>query len=350
MTVSAALSAQAYAQNAPPADPTVVFERVEKIPVSEPATGKISGTVTDPNGAVIPNSEVKLIDADGHPFSTSTDGNGVYTLSRLRPGVYQVHVTANGFQKGETVASVVSEVDAVIDVPLSIALNETVEVKGGDEKEIFVTMGVMVATVSNYRNPLTQAVAQDDLEGAREQIIYGRNPNAKEKEFDKITPLFIAVDNGNAEMAELLLSFRAKVNIRNSSRQTPLMKLDYDSSPELVKVLTRYGAKVDLFDTDGNTALIFAASSAGKDVIQELIDAGADVDRANKSGETALMFAAQSGDVEKVRALVLAGARINARSADGESALDRTDNAEVRELLISYGAVEKPRPVESSNQ
>jgi len=59
MTASIALSSHAYSHTGEPAvkDPTAI-ERSEK--VADDAHCKLSGTVTDPNGAVITNSEVTI--------------------------------------------------------------------------------------------------------------------------------------------------------------------------------------------------------------------------------------------------------------------------------------------------
>ena len=345
VSASIALTSNAYGQTSEPAANTPVG--VERLQAQDgPAPGsKLKGTITDPNGAVIPNSEITAIDSEGHSFTVRTDETGSYTFANLPLGLYRIKVSAPGFQNAESMTTVVEGVDSTVDMPLAVALQQ-VAVDVIDELpkgEHFVTVGVIaVNTAYEYRSPLTQAVAKDDIEQAREQIIYGFNVNAKEKELNKGTALFLAVGNGNAEMAELLLSFRAKVNARDADKQTALMQLDQDSTPELVRVLRRYGAKPNLVDADGATALIHAASSADKDVIQALIDAGADVNMANKAGETALIVAAENGDLERVKTLVFAGAHVNARANTGESALDRSSNDEIRSFLISFGAEARP--------
>lgn len=345
VTASIALSSNAFAQSSEPGQTPVAIERsIEKD--TSVIRSKLKGTITDPNGAVIPNSEVTAIDAEGHSFTVRTDENGSYTFANLALGLYRIQISAAGFQNAESMTSVVDGVDSTVDVPLAVGLQQvSVDVIDALPKgEQFVTMGVMASnTAYYYENPLTRAIAKDDVDAARELIIYGYNVNLKEKELDKGTPLFLAVNNGNAEMAELLLSFRARVNARNASKQTPLMQLDYDATPEMVKVLRRYGAKPNLVDVDGNTALMHAAAAANPEVLQALIDDGADVNVANKAGDTALMIAAENGDVERVRVLVLAGAEVNARNGSGGSALDRASEDAIRSLLISFGAQPTPQ-------
>src|SRR6516164_3195205 len=58
----------------------------------------ISGTITDPSGAVIPNARVTLRNlSTGVVTQVATNGTGLYNAANLLPGNYQVSVTAAGF-------------------------------------------------------------------------------------------------------------------------------------------------------------------------------------------------------------------------------------------------------------
>ena len=60
----------------------------------------MTGTVTDPAGAVIANAAVEVKGTDtGVPYPTVTTETGAYTVLRLPPGPYSVTVTAPGFKK-----------------------------------------------------------------------------------------------------------------------------------------------------------------------------------------------------------------------------------------------------------
>jgi uncharacterized protein YdeI (BOF family) len=62
--------------------------------------GTITGTVTDPAGAVVANAAVEAANTATnarYPVATSSTGN--YTTAELPPGIYQLTVTAPGFKK-----------------------------------------------------------------------------------------------------------------------------------------------------------------------------------------------------------------------------------------------------------
>jgi hypothetical protein len=61
-------------------------------------TARIQGTVTDPDGAVIPNAAITVTSTDqGTKFPATSDGAGNFTVSGLIRGNYSIKVDANGF-------------------------------------------------------------------------------------------------------------------------------------------------------------------------------------------------------------------------------------------------------------
>ena len=60
--------------------------------------GNISGTATDPQGAVIPNADVKATNlATGGVLSTKTDSAGLFRFSLIPAGEYKIQISASGF-------------------------------------------------------------------------------------------------------------------------------------------------------------------------------------------------------------------------------------------------------------
>ncbi|HEV8367506.1 MAG TPA: TonB-dependent receptor [Pyrinomonadaceae bacterium] len=62
--------------------------------------GGISGTVFDPNGAVIPGAIVTVTNVgSNHQIVVTTNESGAYSVSSLDPVIYSIAVEANGFKK-----------------------------------------------------------------------------------------------------------------------------------------------------------------------------------------------------------------------------------------------------------
>jgi hypothetical protein len=61
--------------------------------------GSISGTVTDPQGAVVSGAQVKATNtATGAPLTTTTDGSGLFHFNLIQAGTYKIEVSAPGFK------------------------------------------------------------------------------------------------------------------------------------------------------------------------------------------------------------------------------------------------------------
>ena len=63
------------------------------------STGEITGTVTDPSGAVVPNVDVKIISVQtGSSKATKTNGAGIFDFPGLDNGDYNLAASSTGFQ------------------------------------------------------------------------------------------------------------------------------------------------------------------------------------------------------------------------------------------------------------
>src|ERR1700678_4325624 len=65
-------------------------------------TSALSGTITDPSGAAIPNVSVTITsNATSQSRTTTTGPDGQYKFSLLQPGSYKVSFAATGFKTSE---------------------------------------------------------------------------------------------------------------------------------------------------------------------------------------------------------------------------------------------------------
>jgi hypothetical protein len=63
------------------------------------ASGSVSGTVTDPTGAVVPKGTITAQDVSrGIRVTSDVDTNGQYRFSNLPPGTYDFTAQIAGFQ------------------------------------------------------------------------------------------------------------------------------------------------------------------------------------------------------------------------------------------------------------
>src|SRR6266404_5401301 len=103
---------------------------------SQVTSGRLQGTVTDPNGALIPAAHVVVLNVEtGATFTIDTNDHGEWVVPSLPTSTYKVTVTAQGFK-----ASVVNDVKLDAGVPATVnsvlelgTVTETVEVAGGAE-------------------------------------------------------------------------------------------------------------------------------------------------------------------------------------------------------------------------
>ena len=67
--------------------------------MAQQETGQISGTVTDPQGALVAGATITIRSVDtGAERTVNTGDDGNYIVTNLQPGVYEVTATGTGFQ------------------------------------------------------------------------------------------------------------------------------------------------------------------------------------------------------------------------------------------------------------
>lgn len=100
------------------------------------STGTLSGTVSDPKGAVVAGATVTVKNtATNQEFSTETNSNGAYSIPTLSSGVYTATIVSAGFKQA-AVTDIKIDVGktSTINVELEIgSANETVTIVGGGE-------------------------------------------------------------------------------------------------------------------------------------------------------------------------------------------------------------------------
>src|SRR5205085_870314 len=288
---SATLSiASAVAQTTTPTQPSP--QRLSIAGVITPARGVgavITGTVTDPVGALVNGAVVTLTNAEAQQaFIYSTTDDGTYQISLLEPGRYTLTIESPGFAKAELPEiDVKGEEKITRNVELALpVLVEHVEVQLDKSIEVSATMGV-VAFVEP-KDPLVLAAYKEDLDAVKQ-----------------------------------LVDVSLDINRSDETGSSALMYAASSNSPAVITELLDNGAKVDFKDQESKTALMFAAADGENGPVNAklLIDAGARVNDKDTSGRTPLMIAGEEGDPETVKLLLSYGAEVNEKDNEGNNAL-----------------------------
>jgi Carboxypeptidase regulatory-like domain len=127
-------------------------------------TGDITGTITDPSGAVVSGADVTLKSAtEGTTTKTTTNQTGAYRFPLLKPGEYKLTISQKGFKSvSQTVPVALGQ---VVTANMTLELgseSETVEVTGAapliqtENANLSTTMSAkMVDLLPNSGNDLT---------------------------------------------------------------------------------------------------------------------------------------------------------------------------------------------------
>jgi hypothetical protein len=136
------------------------FSCTSRLSAQTAATGALTGTVSDPSGALVPNVTVTATNTDTSQMRTATTAvDGVYKFGLLAPGTYRVKFEASGFKAAEfpSVAVTVTETQ-VLDSRLEVGTqSQEITVQGEAEavQTASATLGTVMAGENITALPLT---------------------------------------------------------------------------------------------------------------------------------------------------------------------------------------------------
>src|SRR5215203_743100 len=120
--------------------------------------GTITGTVTDPNGAVVKDAKVTVTNvANGESRDVTTSDDGTYSIPALDPGVYRLTVDGAGFSQ-----SIIEEVK--LDTAARQAVDVTLTAAGVSGGTVTVTAEApLTETETSVRGDLITGKQITDL-------------------------------------------------------------------------------------------------------------------------------------------------------------------------------------------
>nr|XP_034319162.1 ankyrin repeat and KH domain-containing protein mask-like [Crassostrea gigas] len=140
----------------------------------------------------------------------------------------------------------------------------------------------------------------------------------RDKGREKISPLFIASEQGHDSIVQLLLENGADINLCTKDGVSPLYIACQNGYESTVQLLLKYGADIDLCPNNGASPLIIACQNGHGSTVQLLLENGAK-DSCPKNGVSPLIMACKNGDDSIVKCLLENGADINLCTKDGRS-------------------------------
>ncbi len=161
------------------------------------------------------------------------------------------------------------------------------------------------------RSLLTVAIVNNDFTSLRLLLLFGANPNSKDK--DGYTPLFSATQASYMDAAQLLLKYSADPNLSAGPYdESPFARALNSGQTTFVDLYLRYGADSDAIMGNGNTAFIQAITKiVAVNMIELMLVYNAQVDSKNGRGETALFKAINAERLDVVELLINHGANVN---------------------------------------
>lgn len=154
-------------------------------------SGTLTGQVSDPSGAVIPDARVKAIDqGTGREYSVVTNSSGSYTIPNVPEGFYRLEVEAKGFakltvEKIQVNVSQVSKInvelklatsgtEVVVTAEQSVVQTETIELKYSIDRQQIINLPLptrnpldLVRTMPGIATPTTSGIADSFVHGLR---------------------------------------------------------------------------------------------------------------------------------------------------------------------------------------
>ncbi|MEI6653206.1 MAG: ankyrin repeat domain-containing protein [Verrucomicrobiota bacterium] len=166
---------------------------------------------------------------------------------------------------------------------------------------------------------LMQAVLRHDLEQAG--LLVDAGVHTEQRDARGRTPLRVAVDDHQAQLALHLIEAKANVNATTADEVSILGAAVANDQPAIAEQLLTNGARADGRMPDGETILPWAIRHEQRALVRSMMLAGADPHLKDQQGNPLLHIALDCGRRDLVDSLIALGADSGAVDAHGESTL-----------------------------
>lgn len=186
-----------------------------------------------------------------------------------------------------------------------------------------------------YGDELIHACAAGNTQTVNALINVGVNINEATGSFGRSYPLFIAIENYQSEVLEILINAGADLSIKDGT------VLQYAVSHrnvyagehlhvECVRLLVEAGV-----DVNAHFPLYEAIKNGNKEITDILIKAGADVNSVDDTGKNYMLYTfAREGQLDNIKALLALGADVNNGALHGVCSVDETSMKLTRSMNL----------------
>ncbi|KAF3181117.1 hypothetical protein TWF788_006618 [Orbilia oligospora] len=157
-----------------------------------------------------------------------------------------------------------------------------------------------------------------------------------------LTALHRAVDNDYKDVVKFLVE-KAETdrNVRNLAGATPLSIVVENGEQEIVSLLLKGGADPNIQDNEGHTPLSLAMDFSHQDIARMLVEHDADPEATDEWGETIFFFAIREDDKRMIELLIEKKANLEVKNKSGETPLSNAianGRKDIVKLLLEGGA------------
>lgn len=165
-------------------------------------------------------------------------------------------------------------------------------------------------------SPLYIGTNKNHLDGVKALLVHCKknsiNPDINKSDGDGSTPLYLAVQDGHADMVQLLLESGANIECEFLGGYTPLYVAAQNGHLKVIEILCQYKPNYNRLSPNGSTALYVAAQNGHMEVVSLLCkQAACNIGTVFSDGYTPLYVACQKGFLPIVKMLLEHGANIN---------------------------------------